>query len=74
MKFKVLTLEVGQVVLYLIDVEEKGTSILLHPTTVRSQLPALVALSETTFSIADPTRRNDSILQWHGRSRGGQYR
>lgn len=73
-KFKVLTLKVSKIVLHLVVVKEEGASILLHPTTVRGQLPAPVALSEAAFSVADSIGRNESILRWHGHSRGGQYR
>ena len=74
MKFKVLALEVGQVVLDLVVVKEEGASILLHPTAVRSQLPALVALSKTAFPVANSIGSDVSTLRWDGHSRCGQYR
>ena len=61
MKIKVLALEVGHVGVDLVVVEEESTSILLHPTAVRSQLPSLVALSETTLSVPNPIGRDKTI-------------
>ena len=73
MKIKVLALEVGHVGVDLVVVEEESTSILLHPTAVRSQLPSLVALSETTLSVSHPIGR-DKTIRRNSHSRRGQYR
>jgi len=72
-KIKVLALEVGHVGVDLVVVEEESTSILLHPTAVRSQLPSLVALSETTLSVPHPIGR-DKTIRRNSHSRRGQYR